>query len=257
MANDSQEFETKPSSSKDMWLFLIVLDVVFLCVFGFFLYKHFSGQLFTAATPTTPAAEEVTAMQVPEEPSADELQVEPLPVEEPEVQPSTPKEECSTATCKYIEGLNAYTREDYQAARKSWKEALQLDPSNPDAKLGLAKVEEILAENQTMLAATAPQDQSVKPLKNTQETKQSIVITPTAGKYRRVTFRWFGEGEQVAVVSGFTMSKPQSLKKVGGHWETTLSIAPGTYKFLYIIDGKNTLDPYAQEKDGRSVLIVK
>ena len=45
MANDSQEFETKPSSNKDLWLFLIVLDVVFLCVFGFFLYKHFSGRV--------------------------------------------------------------------------------------------------------------------------------------------------------------------------------------------------------------------
>ena len=87
--------------------------------------------------------------------------------------------------------------------------------------------------------------------------KQSIIITPTTGKYRKVTFRWFGEGNKVSVVSGFTMSKPQALKKVGDYWETTLSIAPGTYKFLYVIDGKNTLDPYAEEKDGRSVLVVE
>ena len=90
-----------------------------------------------------------------------------------------------------------------------------------------------------------------------QENKESVLVTPTTGKYRRVTFRWFGEGDKVSVVSGFTMSKPQALKKVGDHWETTLSIAPGTYKFLYIIDGKNTLDPYSPEKDGRSVLEVK
>ena len=76
-------------------------------------------------------------------------------------------------------------------------------------------------------------------------------------KYRRVTFRWYGEGDKVSIVSGFTMAKPQALKKRGDHWETTLSIAPGTYKFLYIIDGKNTLDPYSEEKDGRSLVVVK
>ncbi|MCQ2410124.1 MAG: hypothetical protein MJ053_00895, partial [Elusimicrobiaceae bacterium] len=61
----------------------------------------------------------------------------------------------------------------------------------------------------------------------------------------------------VAVVSGFTNRKPQALTKVGDHWETTLSIAPGTYKFLYVIDGKNTLDPYSKEQDGRSVVVVE
>ena len=87
--------------------------------------------------------------------------------------------------------------------------------------------------------------------------KKSIIVTPTSGKYRRVTFRWFDPAETVAIVSGFTNRKPQALKKVGDYWETTLSIAPGTYKFLYVVDGKNTLDPNAQEKDGRSVLIVE
>ena len=53
------------------------------------------------------------------------------------------------------------------------------------------------------------------------------------------------------------MAKPRALKKRGDHWEVTLGIAPGTYKFLYIVDGKQTLDPYAEEDDGRSVLVVK
>ena len=84
-----------------------------------------------------------------------------------------------------------------------------------------------------------------------------MAVNPKSSKYRRVTFRWFGEGKKVSIVSGFTMSKPQPLKKKNGYWETTLSIAPGTYKFLYIVDGVNTRDPYAEEKDGRSVLIVE
>ena len=72
-----------------------------------------------------------------------------------------------------------------------------------------------------------------------------------------MTFRYFGDADSVSVVSGFTMAKPRALKKRGDHWEVTLGIAPGTYKFLYIVDGKQTLDPYAEEEDGRSVLVVK
>lgn len=88
--------------------------------------------------------------------------------------------------------------------------------------------------------------------------KKSIIVSALNGsKYRRVTFRWFEPAEAVSIVSGFTNRKPQALKKVGDYWETTLTIAPGTYKFLYIVDGKNTPDPYAEKKDGRSVLIVK
>ena len=88
--------------------------------------------------------------------------------------------------------------------------------------------------------------------------KESVLVKVNPkSKYRRVTFRWFGEGKKVSIVSGFTMAKPQALKKKDGYWETTLSIAPGTYKFLYVIDGVNTLDPYSDEKDGRSLLVLE
>lgn len=204
MTNNSEEFETKPSSSKDMWLFLIVLDVIFLCVFGFFLYKHFSGQLFNAQ----PAA---NLVQVEEQ--VPEISEEVVTIAENAISPAATPEE-----------------------------VVSVEPVMEPAPQQAPVVEEP--------APTEPQ-----PI--VKETKQSVIITPTTGKYRRVTFRWFGEGDKVSVVSGFTMSKPQALKKVGDYWETTLSIAPGTYKFLYIIDGKNTLDPYSPEKDGRSVLEVK
>ena len=201
MPNESTEFETK-SSNKDLWLFLIILDVVFLCVFGFFLYKHFSGQLVNksaepAVSPVVETVEETVTVQEPVQDVSEQPVVAVPAVEEAElIQP--------------VE---------------------QIVPER-----------EVPSPEQTPAAA---------------ETKQSVIITPTTGKYRRVTFRWFGPGERVSIVSGFTMSKPQALKKVGDYWETTLSIAPGTYKFLYIIDGKNTLDPYSQEKDGRSLIVVK
>ena len=199
MENDSQELETKMSANKDMWLFLIVLDVIFLCVFGFFLYKHFTAKLVNPAPVAVAETETVEAL--PEIPGAEVITV--------------------TETEVIAEPVPA-PEEEKPAPAKEVKE-------------GAAPVQ----------AQTAPAKESV------------IVASVPNSKYRRVTFKWFGDGKKVAIVSGFTMSKPQALKKVGDHWETTLSIAPGTYKFLYIIDGKNTRDPYSAEKDGRSLVEIK
>ena len=46
MENENLDLEVKPAGNKDLWLFLIIVDIVLLCVFGFFLYKHFSASLF-------------------------------------------------------------------------------------------------------------------------------------------------------------------------------------------------------------------
>ena len=200
------EFEAKMpslSGNKDIWLFLIIVDVVFLCVFGFFLYKNLSARLLAPAE-NAPAAAAVKQEAVEEEPVAvEEVVVEETVSVTPQAPAQQPKEEVPAVT--------------------------QEKP--------------------------APQPQAeVKPA----EKKESIIIkTNPKSKYRQVTFRYFGEGDKVSVVSGFTMAKPRALKKKDGYWEITLGIAPGTYKFLYIVDGVQTLDPYAEEKDGRSVLVVE
>ncbi len=90
-----------------------------------------------------------------------------------------------------------------------------------------------------------------------QEAKESFKISGT-GKWRKVTFRYFDDAKKVAIISGFTMRKPQNLKKVNGVWEATLTIAPGTYKYKFVVDGKEVKDPYnKQEENGRSVIIIK
>ena len=203
MENENLELDEKPTGNKDLWLFLIIVDIVLLCVFGFFLYKHFSSSLFQ-----TPAAEEVVQNSA-EESVLESLSAEPVAVEPAPAKPA--KEEVA---------------------------------SSPEKTL----VAEIIATEQKPAAtAVAPSDK-----------KQSVIVKNNpSSKYRRVTFRWFGEGKKVSIVSGFTMSKPQPLKKKDGYWETTLSILPGTYKFLYIIDGQNTQDPYSPEKDGRSLVYIE
>ena len=203
---DVAEFEAKmpaQTGNKDLWLFLIIVDVVFLCVFGFFLYKNLSARLLSSEDEKRPApAAEQEAAPAPEEEIAVAEEVVTVTPAESAVQPQPePK------------------------------------PAEPEVK---------------------PAEPEPQPQAQPAEKKESIVVkTNGKSRYRQVTFRYFGDADSVSVVSGFTMAKPRALKKRGDHWEVTLGIAPGTYKFLYIVDGKQTLDPYSEEKDGRSVLVVK
>lgn len=217
MENVDLDAEVKPAGNKDLWLFLIIVDIIFMCVFGFFLYKHFSANLFNGAQPRTE-----TAAAAQEQLSVEEVDAI-LPIDttsvaaEPEKAPAAPKPVAAPAVVK-------------EAA--------------PEVK----PVEE------TLQPAPAKKEETAS-----RETKKSVIVSvnPKSSKYRRVTFRWFGDGDKVEIVSGFTMSKPQALKKKNDFWETTLSIAPGTYKFLYIVDGVNVTDPYSDQKDGRSVVVIE
>lgn len=220
MENENFDLEQKPvSANKDLWLFLIVVDIVFLCVCGFFLYKNLSARFFMPVEETEVVAEEQAAAQ---------------PDLLAEVLPETKKE-----------------------TKKETK-----TPAAPAVKA--PKVQEIAAEPAVVVpepvAEPAPKaDEQEQPAEQAEKpAKASVVVAdnPKSSKYRRVTFRYFGEGKKVSIVSGFTMAKPQALRKKNGAWETTLSIAPGKYRFLFIVDGVNTPDPYSPQENGRSVLIV-
>ena len=206
---DIAEFEAKlpaQANNKDIWLFLIIVDVVLLCVFGFFLYKNLSARLLAPENPAqAPAA-------VVEETLAEESIAA-----EPEEVVTVPEAIAPVVPEPVVQEVKAPVVEEPKATAEEVKE-----PAQPAEK------------------------------------KESIIVKKKAGsKYRQVTFRYYGEGKNVAVVSGFTMAKPRALRKKDGYWETTLSISPGTYKFLYVIDGQQITDPYAEEKEGRSVLVVE
>ena len=217
MENENRDFKT--SSNKDLWLFLIVLDVALLGAFGFFLYKHFTAQVFT---PLDNAA--VSAEVVEDFAPVDTLEVVTAEEENPSL-----------------------------AAQPQEPQAVPLPAEKPLVPQPQPAVTPAPADQ----PAEVPQAQTPAVQAQT-PAKKSVVVTPVNGsKYRRVTFKWFDPADTVSIVSGFTNRKPQPLKKVGDHWETTLSIAPGTYKFLYVINGKNTRDPYSPAKDGRSVVVVE
>lgn len=208
MENENLDLEIKPAGNKDVWLFLIIVDVVFLCVFGFFLYKNLSARLLAPAE-NVPAEVVVT--------QEEETQL-----------PPAPQEEIIVA-----------------------EEPVSVTESVPAAQPKEEKP--VVAE----VVSQAQAQQTEKQVQPTEKKESILIKTNPKSKYRQVTFRYFGEGDNVSVVSGFTMAKPRALKKKNGYWEITLGIAPGTYKFLYIVDGVQTLDPYAEEEDGRSVVVVE
>ncbi|MDE3276820.1 MAG: hypothetical protein PUK73_00385 [Spirochaetota bacterium] len=220
MENENFDLEQKPvSANKDLWLFLIVVDIVFLCVCGFFLYKNLSARFFMPVEETEVVAEEQAAAQP-------DLLAEVLP----ETKKETKKETKTPAA---------------PAVKAPKVQEIAAEP--------VVVVPEPVAEPAPKAAEQEqPAEQAEKPA------KASVVVAdnPKSSKYRRVTFRYFGEGKKVSIVSGFTMAKPQALRKKNGAWETTLSIAPGKYRFLFIVDGVNTPDPYSPQENGRSVLIV-
>ena len=75
MENENLDLDIKPAGNKDLWLFLIIVDIIFLCVFGFFLYKHFSARLFEEPSAPAAVAEQVEQAEMVEVPEISETAV--------------------------------------------------------------------------------------------------------------------------------------------------------------------------------------
>lgn len=205
-----QENSENKKSSKEMWLFLIFLDIAALCVFAYFIYHSFGGEIQKQVSAFTAARAQ---SKEPSKTFVEEIIVEEdvLPAEMEPVKADTPKTE---------------------AKKEEVKET--------------AKEEKPAVKEETINIATAP----------TETKKQSVFISGT-GKTRKVTFKYYDEAKKVAIVSGFTSRKPVNLTKKNGVWETTLILYPGDYKYMYIVDNVEVLDPNAPAENGRSVLKVR
>lgn len=194
-------------SSKEMWLFLIFLDIAALCVFAYFIYHSFGGEI----------QKQVSVLTAANKPS--KTFVEEILVEEPK--------------------LPATKAEEKKGNPEPKKEEPKETPKTENKTDPTTKVE-------TTNIATPPAEAK----------QQSVFITGT-GKTRKVTFKYYGDAKKVAIVSGFTNRQPKALTKKDGVWETTLVLYPGDYKYMYIVDNVETLDPNAPSENGRSVLKVR
>ena len=203
-----QENSENKKSSKEMWLFLIFLDIAALCVFAYFIYNSFGGEMqkqFASLSSSKQTESQETSKTFVEEIL---VQEDILPIETEAIKPAPVKEELAPLP-----------------AKEEPKEIIKEEPVN---------------------IATAP----------TEAKKQSVFISGT-GKTRKVTFKYYDEAKKVAIISGFTNRQPVNLTKKNGVFETTLILYPGDYKYMYIVDNVEVLDPNAPAENGRSILKVR
>ena len=207
-------------SSKELWLLLIFVDIIALCVFSYFIYNSFvNSDKKTIRINRDTTTEDVVLEEI-------DLSKEVKPESKKETQKETAKEPKQ-------ELPKEVKKEEAPEIKTEQKEEVKTLPQK--------EPKEIKTQTET----------------KTNVKKESIKVSGS-GKWRQVTFRYFDDAKNVAVVSGFTSTVPRALKKVNGIWEITLTISPGTYRYMFVVDGKEIKDPYnKQESDGRSVIVIK
>ena len=146
------------------------------------------------------------------------------------------------------------------AKQEPKKEEVKEQKKEPVKEVVIEKTPEVKTQTEEPKSLPAKEPKEVKTQTNTttaKVAKESFKVSGS-GKWRQVTFRYFDEAKSVAIVSGFTSTKPRDLKKVNGVWEITLTISPGTYRYMFVVDGKEIKDPYnKQESNGRSLIVIK
>jgi hypothetical protein len=104
----------------------------------------------------------------------------------------------------------------------------------------------------TPLAAARPKASLPEPPKSPE--KAAVVAQapkPTATKTVNVSFALFEpDAKQVSLCGDFNgwASDATPMKgQEGGHWETTVALAPGRYQYKFVVDGHWIPDPLAHE----------
>lgn len=219
-------FETK-KSSKEIWLVLIFVDLIALCVFSYLIYSSFINS-------------DKKEIKINRDQKTEQVVLEEIDLSETIKQ--EPKKEVKEIR---QEPKQEQKQEPLQQLEKEVKQEI------------VAEVKAQVKEEEKALPKKEPKEVKTQTETKTNIKKESVKISGS-GKWRQVTFKYFDAAKSVAIVSGFTSTKPRDLKKVNGVWEITLTISPGTYRYMFVVDGKEVKDPYnKQESNGRSVVVIK
>ncbi len=79
---------------------------------------------------------------------------------------------------------------------------------------------------------------------------------------RNIQFNFISStAKQVYILGNFFQDKDdakESLSQEGKKWSVNLKLKPGTYQYMYLVDGKKIRDPYNKKTvNGKSVITVK
>jgi hypothetical protein len=86
---------------------------------------------------------------------------------------------------------------------------------------------------------------------------------PEADSLKRVRFAVsLAAGEQVALIGDFNDWNPEAtpLRREQGGWSATLPLAPGRYRYAYVVDGRRLLadpsEPLADDEFGAPTSVI-
>ena len=97
-------------------------------------------------------------------------------------------------------------------------------------------------------------------VKSTASAAEKSMEAKPRPKKRNILFKLYSSrAKKVHIIGDFTNWKRRPLKKESPKtWTTSVRIKPGSYKYLYVVDGRRTKDPNNKKvQNGKSVLKVK
>jgi 1,4-alpha-glucan branching enzyme len=109
----------------------------------------------------------------------------------------------------------------------------------------------------------APQEPTIEETKKTKEIAPAPEADkPAPAKQRNIQFVYINSSASNVYIVGNFDGKGKTVKKAmeksRNKWTTTLKLEPGTYEYVYLVNGKSIRDPYNKKvSNGKSVLTVK
>jgi outer membrane biosynthesis protein TonB len=218
---ESPETRKPQAGSHGLWLFLLILDAIFVCVFG----GAVALKVYQAwKTPSAVVAPVVRRRPVPKAPEAAKAP-EPAPAPKPPApEPAKP------------------------AAKPEPKIARRADsprPPKPSLINEAPKPRSTPSPATSGAAAAAPSAASGAP----SATKAQPVVFKLRAK----------DADEVQLVGAFIVhgGRKEMAKAADGTWSVKLYLNPGQYRYFFSVDKKKTLDPENPASDrGASLLTV-
>lgn len=228
----------RPRGSHRLWAFLLVLDSLFVIVFGgavaATVYQHWKA-------PAGPAAAKRRGKEAPKAPE----QAKPPEPSKPE-----PAKEAETA----------------KAPEPAKPEPAKPEPARPEpAKPEPAKPEPAKTETAKAASKPEPAKPAAKEPAKTDDAprppKPSLLAEATSPRRTPAPAQMGKSGRHKAQGVEFTLKAPnaQSVMLVGGFlvrggrtamekgpngvWSVTVYLHPGDYRYFYLVDNRKTLDP--------------
>lgn len=133
-------------------------------------------------------------------------------------------------------------------------------PAGPASEVPMPAPAPIVVSSPEKSKAAEPAPASVASISDDKiESERSKSKDKKDDRKRRILFSLPKPMIKSAAITGdFNKWKPQKMTKNGKAWQVTVELEPGTYKYMFVADGREIRDPNGKKSpDGKSLVTVK